>query len=287
MYEQINMKKKNKASSVEKKSKKAVNKTETNVPEYGRPFYKGTSFKKRAVKLLSVNKRFIHWVCSPNGDCEQVEDPGSFTDQVYWRIFRIMAEFVEGFEFLSKLHNEVTFFGSARTNPKAKEYKQAVMLGKMCAEAGYAVITGGGPGIMEAGNKGAFQAGGESVGIDIELPMEQRRNEFVTKAMGFHYFFTRKVMLSASAQAYVFFPGGFGTMDEAMEMITLVQTGKIPRSVPCIFVGKDHWQPFKDWVTQNLFKNKYINKADLDLMQIVDTPEEAFNIIKKTAERKL
>ncbi|MBD3281792.1 TIGR00730 family Rossman fold protein [Candidatus Uhrbacteria bacterium] len=217
----------------------------------------------------------------------QQEDLRSFTDQVYWRIFRIMAEFIEGFEFLSKLHREVTFFGSARTDPKKKEYKQAVKLGKMCADAGYAVITGGGPGIMEAGNKGAYQAGGESVGLDIELPTEQRRNDFVTRAIGFHYFFTRKVMLSASAQAYVFFPGGFGTMDEAMEMLTLVQTGKIPKEVPCIFIGKDHWQPLKDWMKNNLYGNKYINKTDLDLMRIVDTPEEAFKIIKKTTERRL
>ncbi len=257
------------------------------VPEVGRPFYKGTSFKKRAAKLLNSDKRFVYWVCSPEGECEQMEDPGVFTEQVYWRIFRIMAEFVEGFEFLSKLQKEVTFFGSARTNPKAQEYKEAVKLGKLCAEAGYAVITGGGPGIMEAGNKGAFLAGGESVGLDIELPMEQRRNDFVTRAIGFHYFFTRKVMLSASAQAYVFFPGGFGTMDEAMEMLTLVQTGKIPKSVPCIFVGRDHWQPYKDWLNTHLYKKKYINKADLDLMQIVDSAEEAFAIIKLTQERKL
>ncbi len=276
-----------KKMGIKKESKKVLEKAKVLAPEYGRPFYKGTAFKKRAVKLLSVNKRYIHWVCSPSGDCEQVEDPGTFTDQVYWRIFRIMAEFVEGFEFLSKLNREVTFFGSARTNPKAKEYKQAVELGKICAKAGYTVITGGGPGIMEAGNKGAYQAGGESIGIDIELPTEQRRNEFVTRAMGFHYFFTRKVMLSASAQAYVFFPGGFGTMDEAMEMITLVQTGKIPRTVPCIFVGKDYWQPYKDWVEKHMLKNKYINKVDFDLMQIVDTPEEAFRIIERTEERKL
>ncbi|MDF1496671.1 MAG: TIGR00730 family Rossman fold protein [Patescibacteria group bacterium] len=282
------VKKKNiKKKDVIVSKKKNVLKNKVIEPEMGRPFYKGTSFKSRAAKLLDVDKRFVHWVCSPKGDCEQVENIGAFTDQVYWRIFRIMAEFIEGFEFLSKLQREVTFFGSARTNPKAKEYKMAVELGKMCAKAGYTVITGGGPGIMEAGNKGAFEAGGESVGIDIELPTEQRRNGFVTRAMGFHYFFTRKVMLSASAQAYVFFPGGFGTMDEAMEMITLVQTGKIPKIVPCIFIGRDHWQPFKDWVTKSLYKNKYINKADLDLMQIVDTPEEAFKIIKKTSERRL
>lgn len=279
------------------KKKKPVKRLKKEIPRKpkeflsaaGRPFYKGTSFKKKAGNIANADKRFVHWVCSPEGDCEVLreDDLRSFTDQVYWRIFRIMAEFIEGFEFLSKLHSEVTFFGSARTNPKAREYKQAVKLGKMCAEAGYAVITGGGPGIMEAGNKGAYEAGGESVGLDIELSTEQRRNDFVTRAIGFHYFFTRKVMLSASAQAYVFFPGGFGTMDEAMEMLTLVQTGKIPKEVPCIFIGKDHWQPFKDWMQENLYGNKYINKIDLDLMQIVDTAEEAFELIEKTTERRL
>jgi uncharacterized protein (TIGR00730 family) len=286
----------NKKKSVKKTSEKKLTKPKKKVVKpkaflqaAGRPFYKGAAFKKRANKLAETNKRFVHWVCSPAGKCEVVneEDTRTFTDQVHWRIFRIMAEFVEGFEFLSKLHREVTIFGSARTNPRANEYKQAVKLGKMCADAGYAVITGGGPGIMEAGNKGAFQAGGESVGLDIELPTEQRRNSYVTRAIGFHYFFTRKVMLSASAQAYVFFPGGFGTMDEAMEMLTLIQTGKIPREVPCVFVGIDHWQPFKDWVESTLLKNKYIGKKDLDLMKIVDTPEEAFKLIQKTTERQL
>mgnify|MGYP000870044957 CR=1 FL=1 len=252
-----------------------------------RPFYKGTSYKSKSPARLGNEKRFVHWVCSPDGDCEQLNEAKDFTEHMHWKIFRIMAEFIEGFEFLSKMHKEVTFFGSARTNPNAKAYKQAVQLGKLCAQAGYTVITGGGPGIMEAGNKGAFEAGGESVGLDIELPMEQRRNDFVTRAIGFHYFFTRKVMLSASAQAYVFFPGGFGTMDEALEMLTLVQTGKIPKAVPCIFVGKAHWQPFKKWVNDNLYKSGYINKEDLDLMQIVDTPEQAFKVIQKTSERDL
>lgn len=255
--------------------------------QISRPFYKGTSYKANGSGKMGNEKRFIYWVCSPEGDCEQMEEAKDFTEQIHWKIFRIMAEFIEGFEFLSKLQKEVTFFGSARTNPKSKAYKQATQLGKMCAKAGYTVITGGGPGIMEAGNKGAFEAGGESVGLDIELPMEQRRNDFVTRAIGFHYFFTRKVMLSASAQAYVFFPGGFGTMDEALEMLTLVQTGKIPKTVPCIFLGKAYWQPFKKWVSDHLYKNGYINKEDLDLMQIVDTPEQAFHLIQKTAERKL
>ncbi len=252
-----------------------------------RPFYKGTPYKSKSPVKSSNRKRFEHWICFPNGNCEQLNEVKDFTEHMHWRIFRIMAEFIEGFEFLSKMHKEVTFFGSARTSPDAKPYKQAVLLGRMCAKAGYTVITGGGPGIMEAGNKGAFEEGGESVGLDIELPTEQRRNNFITRAIGFHYFFTRKVMLSASAQAYVFFPGGFGTMDEALEMLTLVQTGKISKNVPCIFVGKSHWEPFKKWVNDSLFKSGYINKEDLNLIQIVDTPEQAFKIIQKTSERNL
>ena len=197
-----------------------------------------------------------------------------------------MAEFIEGFEFLSKLHDEVTFFGSARLSPTNKYYKEAVKLGALCAKAGLTVITGGGPGIMEAGNKGAFEAGGESIGLDIELPMEQRRNSFVTRAIGFHYFFTRKVMLSASAQGYIFFPGGLGTLDEALEMLCLVQTGKIPREVPCIFVGRRFWKPLVDWIRETLSEeNKLLASSDVDLMQLVDTAEEAFDLLKNTKER--
>ena len=252
-----------------------------------RPFYKSNGYENRAKKLAENNDRFVRWICSPDNKCVQMEEK-PFTENVYWRIFRIIAEFIEGFEFLSDLKNEVTFFGSARISKNSKYYKHAVSLGKMCAKAGYTVITGGGPGIMEAGNKGAIQGGGESVGLDIELPTTQRRNEYVTRAIGFHYFFTRKVMLSASAQAYVFFPGGFGTMDEAFEMLTLVQTGKVPKDVPCIFIGKDYWQPLLDWIEDTLLeKNKFIAKKDLELIKLVDTPEQAFEIINKTVERKM
>ncbi len=251
-----------------------------------RPFYK-SSIGKPESSAQGNEKRFVSWICDPGKGCVPYEKP-SFTENVYWRIFRIMAEFIEGFEFLSKLHNEVTFFGSARTKPDSPYYHLAHKLGKLCAEAGYSVITGGGPGIMEAGNKGAFDGGGESVGLDIELPMEQRRNQYVTRAIGFHYFFTRKVMLSASAQAYVFFPGGFGTLDEATEIIALIQTGKSPKNIPCIFMGRDFWEPFIAWVREYLFeKNAYVNKEDLNIIRVVDTPEEAIEIIKKTQERDL
>ena len=233
-------------------------------------------------------KRYVHWICSPGNKCMPVNEPSPFTHNIQWRIFRIMAEFIEGFEFLSKLKGEVTIFGSARIMPSNPYYKTAKELGSLLAKNGYTVITGGGPGIMEAGNWGAFEAGGESIGIDIELPHEQRRNQFVTRGIGFHYFFTRKVMMSASAQAYVFLPGGFGTLDEMTEMITLIQTGKIPSNVPVILVGKKFWQGFIDWTsTVMMNEQKFINKNEFDIMQVVDTPEEALKIIKKTVEREM
>lgn len=231
--------------------------------------------------------RFKHWVCNDNNTCVPWEQD-NFTDNINWRIFRIMAEFVEGFEFLSNLHREVTFFGSARALPEHAYYKVARTLGGLLAKDGYTVITGGGPGIMEAGNRGAFEAGGESVGLDIVLPMEQRRNKYVKKSKGFHYFFTRKVMLSASAQAYVFFPGGFGTLDELFEVVTLIQTGKMSDQVPLILVGKEYWSGMLDWIQKTMLeKNRFIEPFEMGIMQVVDTPEEAMKIIRKTPERML
>lgn len=259
-------------------------KTESKRRAPQRPFYKTSIGKPEPGS--EGDKRFMSWMCDPSG-CAPYQKP-MFTENVYWRIFRIMAEFIEGFEFLSNLRREITFFGSARSEPQSPYYKMAHELGRLCAEGGYTVITGGGPGIMEAGNKGAFDGGGESVGLDIELPHEQRRNQFVTRAIGFHYFFTRKVMLSASAQAYVFFPGGFGTLDEATEMIALIQTGKTPQNIPCIFMGRDFWEPFLKWIKEYLLeKNGFIESKDLNIIHIVDTPEEALAIINKTTEREL
>ncbi|OGL73915.1 Rossman fold protein, TIGR00730 family [Candidatus Uhrbacteria bacterium RIFCSPHIGHO2_12_FULL_60_25] len=232
-------------------------------------------------------KRYTKWLCDPGDVCRPMDaELGAFQENPNWKIFRIMAEFVEGFEFLDKLHGEVTIFGSARAGSGDPSYKIAKKLGALLGKEGYTVVTGGGPGIMEAANWGAFDAGGESVGLDIELPSEQRRNQFVRKALGFHYFFTRKVMLSASAQAYVFFPGGFGTLDEMTEMVTLIQTGKIPKDVPAILVGKDFWQPFVDWVTEKLYRERrYISKDDIALLRVVDSAEEAMAIIRTTHER--
>lgn len=251
----------------------------------------GTSARRRRSAMArsqsTAEDRYKKWLCDPKQPCEPM--PGkleSFTENPNWRIFRIMAEFIEGFEFLDKFHGEVTIFGSSRTDVNDAYYQKAKELGYLLGSAGYTVITGGGPGIMEAANWGAYEAGAESVGLDIELPTEQRRNEFVTRAIGFHYFFTRKVMLSASAQAYVFFPGGFGTLDELSEMITLTQTEKIPMNVPSILVGSSYWKPLIAWIKDKMYKeHRYINKKDMDLFHLVDTPKEVMRIIEQTTER--
>lgn len=205
--------------------------------------------------------------------------------EVTWRIFRIMAEFVEGFQFLSTLKKEVTVLGSARTPADNHWYQEAMKLGGLLATEGYTVVTGGGPGIMEAANRGAYEAGGESVGINIQLPMEQRVNPFVKKARGFYYFFTRKVILMASAQTFVYFPGGYGTLDELFEMLTLIQTNKSER-IPVILVGKEYWTGLFVWLKDIVYaKADAINKDDLDIVTIVDTAEEAMAIIRTSTER--
>ncbi|MEA3248878.1 MAG: TIGR00730 family Rossman fold protein [Patescibacteria group bacterium] len=201
-----------------------------------------------------------------------------------WRIFRIMAEFIEGFEFLADFKKEVTFFGSARTPEGNHHYEEARKLGRLLGEAGFTIITGGGPGIMEAGNRGATEAGAESIGLNIQLPREQRTNPYVKRGKGFYYFFTRKVMLSASAQAYVFFPGGFGTMDELAEMLMLIQTGKMS-PIPIVLIGKEYWEGLTKWVVENMLTNGYIEEKDLGLFKVVETAEEAFEIIKDSPER--
>jgi len=217
---------------------------------------------------------------------EKIKEKSDFKESVQWRIFRIMAEFVDGFEFLSDFHKSVTFFGSARVSDKDPRYQEVRKLAGMVAKEGFAVFSGGGPGIMEAANRGAYEAEGESVGLNIQLKYAQRMNEYIKKAMGFHYFFTRKMMLSYSAQAYVFSPGGFGTLDEFFEILTLIQTEKIPRYIPIVCLDRKFWGPITKWIEEvNYGENKFIDKRDMDFYHIVDTAEEAFEIIKKSKPR--
>ena len=198
-----------------------------------------------------------------------------------WTMFKVISEFVAGFETLNEIGPCVSVFGSARTTPDHPYYKMAVDIGRLLTEEGYGVITGGGPGIMEAGNKGASLYQGKSVGLNIDLPFEQNHNQFIDpdKNLDFRYFFVRKVMFVKYAQAFIALPGGFGTMDELYEVLTLVQTGKITK-VPVILVGKAFWTGLKDWIkTVMLEEENNISPKDLDLMPIVDSPEEVIQII--------
>jgi len=206
-------------------------------------------------------------------------DKSFFTSEEPWRIFRIMSEFVEAFETLSKIGRAVTVFGSARTLPGDPYYKKAVATGAMLAKQKFAVITGGGPGIMEAANKGAKKGGGVSVGLNIELPIEQLPNPYQTHPIRFHYFFCRKVCFVKYASAFVLFPGGFGTLDEFFEALTLVQTERIER-FPIILVGKKHWSGLARWIEKTLSKSGLISANDTDLFKIVEEPEEILQHIQ-------
>lgn len=194
-----------------------------------------------------------------------------------WIIFKIMAEFVDGFEKLAKIGPCVTIYGSARTKESNRYYQLAQQCGKLLTDRGYGVITGGGPGIMEAGNRGAFNNGGKSVGLNIELPFEQFHNKYIdhNKLLQFDYFFVRKVMFMKYSQGFVVLPGGFGTMDELFEALTLIQTGKIAR-FPIVLVGVDYWGGLIDWIKNTmLLKERNISEEDLNLFRLVDSAEEA------------
>ena len=198
-----------------------------------------------------------------------------------WAIFKIMGEFVSGYEKLSKIGPCVSIFGSARTKPEDKYYQLAENIAEKLADNGYGVITGGGPGIMEAGNKGAHNAGGTSVGLNIELPFEQHDNPYIDsdKSIDFDYFFVRKVMFVKYSQGFVVMPGGFGTLDELFEAITLIQTHKIAK-FPIILVGKDFWGGLVDWIKETLLKSHgNISPDDLDLINLVDTEGEVIEIL--------
>lgn len=197
-----------------------------------------------------------------------------------WVIFKVMSEFVEGFEKLAKIGPCVTIFGSARIKPNNPYYKMAEEIAYQLVQQGYGVVTGGGPGIMEAGNKGANRAGGKSVGLNIFLPHEQKGNPFIDpdKLITFDYFFVRKVMFVKYSQGFIVMPGGFGTIDELSEALTLIQTKKIGR-FPIVLVGKKFWAGMIDWIKKVLVSEKMISPEDLDLFSIVDTPEDAVQVI--------
>lgn len=191
-----------------------------------------------------------------------------------WRVLRIQSEFVEGFDALNKLPPAVSIFGSARVKPESPLYDAARQIGSKLVDNGFAVITGGGPGIMEAGNKGAFEADGCSVGLGIELPHEQGMNDFIHLGVNFRYFFARKTMFLKYSQGFITMPGGFGTLDELFEALTLIQTGKVTH-FPMVLFGRDHWQGLLDWVRDRIARDGYIAPEDLDLITVTDDVDEA------------
>lgn len=221
----------------------------------------------RHVPKTTTDQRLLDW----RGPTDWVHtDP--------WRVLRIQAEFVEGFGLLAELGTAVSVFGSARTAADSPEYELAEQIGFGLAQAGYAVITGGGPGVMEAANKGAMRAGGVSVGLGIELPMEQGINEYVEIGIEFRYFFVRKTVFVKYSQAFVFLPGGFGTLDELFEAVTLVQTGKITR-FPIVLVGSEYWKGLHAWITDTVLPGGKVSPADPNLIRICDDPADVVRII--------
>ncbi|MGV0405029.1 LOG family protein [Corynebacterium marquesiae] len=195
-----------------------------------------------------------------------------------WRVLRIQGEFVAGFDALSKLPKAVTVFGSARTTPEDASYQLGVEVGRKLAEHSYAVITGGGPGIMEAANRGAHEAGGLSVGLGIELPHEQGLNEYVDLGLNFRYFFARKTMFLKYSQAFICLPGGMGTMDEFFEVMCMVQTGKVT-NYPIVLMGTEYWSGLLEWMDNTLAASGYINEGDRELFLLTDDPDEALSHI--------
>jgi hypothetical protein len=203
-----------------------------------------------------------------------------FTRGDTWRLFRIMAEFVEGFEALAECNPAVSMFGSARVTPEHPDYQKAEAIARQLAREGFAVITGGGPGVMEAANKGAAAAGGRSVGLNIELPMEQSPNQYSNIRVSFRYFFVRKMMFVKYASGFVILPGGFGTLDELFEAITLVQTEKI-RPFPVVLVGRAYWSGLVAWISDVMMSDQKISPKDLAILRVVDTADEAVAVINE------
>ena len=198
-----------------------------------------------------------------------------------WRLFRIISEFVDGFETMAEIYPAVSIFGSSRTGADDPLYEKARAVARLFAENGFNVITGGGPGLMEAANRGAVEGGAQSVGLNIRLPMEQQPNAYANVVLDFRYFFIRKVMFVKYAQAYVVFPGGFGTLDELFEAITLIQTDRI-KPFPVILVGNDYWTGLVNWIRERLLETGKISSDDMDLIQLVDDPDEVVATVRRT-----
>lgn len=211
-------------------------------------------------------------------DGQYLVDDLSLTES--WRMFQIMSEFVRGFEEMPEAYPAVSIFGSSQTKPGSDVYKDTVTAARLLVESGFNVISGGGPGVMEAANLGAAKAGGKSVGLHIELPNEQQPNKYANVRLNFRYFFIRKVMFVKYAVAYIIMPGGFGTLDELFESLTLIQTKRI-RHFPVILVGPEYWQGLLDWIKGTLLKEKTIHESDLEIFRVVESPEEAVAIIKR------
>jgi uncharacterized protein (TIGR00730 family) len=227
---------------------------------------------ERRGRVTASGRALRHVRQADEGLLAPPSDP-EFVHQDPWRALRILGEFVDGFDALARVGRAVAVFGSARMSPDNPYYDAAVAVGHGLAKRGYAVITGGGPGVMEAANRGAAEAGGLSIGLDIELPFEQRANRYANLRIDFRYFFARKVMFVKYAEAFVVFPGGFGTLDELFEAITLIQTGKV-RHFPVVLFGSEYWGGLVDWARDTLAPQGMIGPHDLDILQLCDDPDE-------------
>jgi uncharacterized protein (TIGR00730 family) len=209
--------------------------------------------------------------------------PDAFLHTDTWRVFRIMGEFVEGFDELASVTNGVSIFGSARTLPDDPHYKAARETAALLVRAGFSVITGGGPGIMEAANRGAFEAGGLSIGCNIELPFEQKPNPYLTRYLKFKYFFVRKTMFVKYSTAFIIFPGGYGTLDELFEALTLIQTHKI-KDFPVVLFGSEYWGGLMKWIADPMLKEGKITEGELRLLHLTDSPAEAVQTVVKSQD---
>ncbi len=239
----------------------------------------GKKKKKYHIKSISPNTcRIVDELLDPKGrDSDAIQS---------WRVFRVMAEFVQGFELLREHNLAATFWGSARTEPGNEYYKAAEELAAKLAKKKFSIISGGAAGIMEASNVGAYKVGGKSVGLNITLPHEQKLNPYTTESLNFDFFFARKVMLAFASEVYVYFPGGFGTLDEFFEIITLIQTKKI-EPIPIVLYGKEYWEPFiRIFEKQLLKKFKTISPEDMELFHLVDSVDEAYKYIMKHVDTK-